>query len=89
MTMSLVDKRLIFATAALLIIFSAMTSSAAVTPAGGACDAAADVALKVGDYPTAIRLHQSVLLYDRNNALAHYHLGFAYGMAGLTDEEIR
>src|SRR5262249_24954099 len=81
-------KRLIFAVAALLMVFSAMTSSAAVTPAGGACDAAADGALKVGDYATAIRLHQSVLLSDRNNALAHYHLGFAYGMAGFTAEEI-
>ena len=86
--MSRVDKRLIFAVAALLMIFSAMTSSAAVTPAGGACDVAADVALEVGDYATAIRLHQRLLLSDGNNALAHYHLGFAYGMAGLTAEEI-
>jgi tetratricopeptide (TPR) repeat protein len=88
MTMSRVDKRPIFAAAALLMIFSAMTSSAAVTPAEGACDVAADVALEVGDYATAIRLHQSLLLSDGNNALAHYHLGFAYGMAGLTAEEI-
>jgi tetratricopeptide (TPR) repeat protein len=88
MTMLRVDKRLIFAAAALLMIFSAMTSSAAVTPAGGACDITADVALEVGDYATAIRLHQSLLLTDGNNALAHYHLGFAYGMAGLTAEEI-
>src|SRR6202007_102192 len=88
MTMSRVDKRLIFAAAALLMIFSAMTSSAAVTPAEGACDVAADVALEVGDYATAVRLHQRLLLSDGNNALAHYHLGFAYGMAGLAAEEI-
>jgi len=87
-TMSRVDKSLIFALATLLMVSSAMTSSAAVTPAGGACDVAADVALEVGDYATAIRLHQKILLSDENNALAHYHLGFAYGMAGLTAEEI-
>jgi len=86
--MSRVDRRLIFTVAALLMIFSAMTSSAAVTPAGGACDVAADVALEVGDYATAIKLHQKILLSDGDNALAHYHLGFAYGMAGLTAEEI-
>lgn len=86
--MSRIDKRLIFAVAALLMIFSAMTSSAAVLPAGRECDVAADVALEVGDYATAIKLHQRILLSGGNNALAHYHLGFAYGMAGLTAEEI-
>ena len=86
--MQRVDKRLIFAVATLVMIFSAMTSSAAVTPAAGACDVAADIALEVGDYAAAIELHQRVLLSDEGNALAHYHLGFAYGMAGLTAEEI-
>ena len=86
--MSRVDKRLIFAFAALLMTFSSMTSSAAVTSAGSTCDIAADVALKVGDYATAIKLHQKILSSDGTNALAHYHLGFAYGMAGLTAEEI-
>jgi len=86
--MSRVDRRLIFAVATLLMIFSAMTSSAAVTPAGGGCDVAADVAMEVGDYATAIKLHQRLLLSGENSALAHYHLGFAYGMAGLTTEEI-
>src|SRR5690242_21448556 len=88
MTMSRVDKRVIFAAAALLMILSAMTSSAAVTPAVGACDVAADLALKVGDYAKAIKLHQQLLLSDSNNALAHYHLGFAYGMLGFTAAEI-
>ena len=86
--MSRVDKRLIFAFAALLMTFSSMTSSAAVTSDGSTCDIAADVALKVGDYATAIKLHQKILSSDGTNALAHYHLGFAYGMAGLTAEEI-
>jgi Flp pilus assembly protein TadD len=86
--MSRVDKRLIFAVTALLMIFSAMTSSAAATPARRECDVAADVALRFGDYATAIKLHQRLLRSERNNALAHYHLGFAYGMTGLTAEEI-
>ena len=86
--MSRVDKRLIFAVTALLMIFSAMTSRAAATPGGRECDVAADVALRFGDYATAIRLHQRFLRSERNNALAHYHLGFAYGMAGFATEEI-
>jgi protein O-GlcNAc transferase len=88
MTMSCLDKKLISAVATMLMTFSVVTSSAAVTPAGGACDVAADVAMEVGDYATAITLHQRLLLSDENSALAHYHLGFAYGMVGLTAEEI-
>jgi tetratricopeptide (TPR) repeat protein len=86
--MTRVDRRLIFGVATLLMIFSAMNSSAAVAPAEGACDVAADIALEVGDYATAIELHQRVLRSESNNANARYHLGFAYGMAGLTTEEI-
>lgn len=86
--MSQVDKRLILAVVALLMLFSALTSNAAVAANASACDVAADVALEVGDYPTAIKLHQRLLRSEANNALAHYHLGFAYGMAGLTAEEI-
>ena len=44
------------------------------------CDVRADYALGVEDYPEAIRLHQNVLRHDPNDALAHYHLGYAYGM---------
>ena len=68
--MSRVDKRLIFAAAALLMIFSAMTSSAAVIPAGRECDVAADVALEVGDYPTAIKLHQDSAIGREQRARA-------------------
>ena len=42
----------------------------------------------LGDYSTAIELHRRLLLSEGNNAIAHYHLGFAYGMVGLTAEEI-
>jgi len=86
--MSQVDRRLIFAVAALLMVFSALTSSAALTADKPVCDVAADVALRLGDYPTGIELHQRLLQTEGNNAMAHYHLGFAYGMVGRTTEEI-
>ena len=86
--MSRAEWKLIFAASVLLPIFSAMNSKAAVVPADGSCDVAADIALEVGDYATAIELHQRLLQAEGNNAVAHYHLGFAYGMAGIATEEI-
>jgi tetratricopeptide (TPR) repeat protein len=86
--MSQVDRRIVFAVAALLMVFSAVTSSAAMTAKERVCDVAADIALGLGDYPTAITLHRRLLQSEGNNALAHYHLGFAYGMVGRTTEEI-
>jgi len=83
-----VDRRLIFAVAALLMVSSALTSNAAVTTDEHVCNVAADVALGLGDYPTAIELHQRLLQSEGNDAIAHYHLGFTYGMAGHTTEEI-
>ena len=50
-TMSQVDRMIIFAVAALLMVFSAVTFSAAVTVDDRVCDVAADVALGLGDYP--------------------------------------
>ena len=41
------------------------------------------------DYPAAIVLHRRLLHSHDDNALAHYHLGFAYGMNGRTADEIR
>jgi tetratricopeptide (TPR) repeat protein len=70
------------------MVFSAMTLSAAVTAYERGCDFAADVALGLEDYPTAIVLHRRLLQSEGNNAIAHYHLGFAYGMVGRTAEEI-
>jgi tetratricopeptide (TPR) repeat protein len=86
--MSQVDRRIVFAVAALLMVFSAVTSSAAMTAKERVCDVAADIALGLGDYPRAITLHRRLLQSEGNNALAHYHLGFAYGMVGRTTEEI-
>jgi tetratricopeptide (TPR) repeat protein len=86
--MSPVDRKIVLATAALLLVFSALTSSAAVKPDESVCDVAADLALGLSDYSTAIELHRGLLLSEGNNARAHYHLGFAYGMMGRTAKEI-
>jgi Flp pilus assembly protein TadD len=51
-------------------------------------DIGADQALGLENYPAAIALHRKILVSHNDNALAHYHLGFAYGMTGRTTEEI-
>ncbi len=53
------------------------------------CDVEADYALGLENYSEAIRLHQKLLSAHPGNALAHYHLGFAYGMTGRSEDEIR
>jgi tetratricopeptide (TPR) repeat protein len=40
------------------------------------------------DYPEAIRRHQEVIKAHPDNALAHYHLGFADGLTGQHDQEL-
>lgn len=46
------------------------------------CDPLADYYLGMEDYPQAIRSHELVIKEHPNNALAYYHLGFAYGITG-------
>src|SRR3984957_5618696 len=46
------------------------------------CDVRADYALGVENYSEAIRLHSEVVRERPDDALAHYHLGFAQGMMG-------
>jgi len=46
------------------------------------CDPLADYYLGMEDYPEAIRRHRIVIQQHPGNALAHYHLGFAYGLMG-------
>ena len=53
------------------------------------CDVRADYFLGVEDYAEAIRLHEEVVRRHPSNALAHYHLGFALGIARQTMAEIR
>jgi Flp pilus assembly protein TadD len=43
----------------------------------------------VEDYKAAINLHRRFLRLQPDNALAHYHLGFAYGMTGNDSAESR
>ncbi|MEA2678704.1 MAG: protein O-mannosyl-transferase [Candidatus Binataceae bacterium] len=81
-------KRIAFAAAVLLLSLGI----ARIACAGGAdqqvCDVGADYALGVEDYPKAIRLHAEVARKHPDNALAHYHLGFAEGMVGNRTAEL-
>lgn len=52
------------------------------------CDPTADYFLGLEDYPRAIELHRQVIRRDPSNALAHYHLGFAYGITGHHKHEL-
>ncbi len=72
----------------LALLFSAVASSWAAAAEEEICDVNADFVLGLEDYPTAIALHRKVLRAQNDNALAHYHLGFAYAMTGHTTEEI-
>jgi Flp pilus assembly protein TadD len=84
-----VNTKICILIAALLVLCSASASeTTAATIDEQLCDAAADIALEAGDYPMAIEMHSRYLRSKRNNALAHYHLGFAYGMEGRVTEEI-
>ena len=40
------------------------------------------------DYTEAIRRHRIVIDDNPGNALAHYHLGFAYGVVGKHRQEL-
>ena len=75
-------------TAFLLLLFAPETSSPAGKDDGQVCDVNADYSLGVEDYPETIRRHLEVLRQHPDNALAHYHLGFARGMVGDTTAEI-
>jgi Flp pilus assembly protein TadD len=65
---------------------------ACIVSAGGIeqqiCDVGADYSLGLEDYPEAIRLHNEVVRKHPDNALAHYHLGFAQGMIGNRTAEV-
>ena len=52
------------------------------------CDASADYFLGMEDYGEAIATHRRLLGVHPSDALAHYHLGFAYGMTGDRSREI-
>jgi Flp pilus assembly protein TadD len=52
------------------------------------CDATADYFLGEEDYGEAIATHQRLIEAHPDDAIAHYHLGFAYGMTGDRAREI-
>ena len=83
-----VNLRLRVAAITLALLFPCVTSSSAASSQKEICDVNADFVLGLEDYPAAIALHRKVLRAHNDNALAHYHLGFAYGMTGHTTEEI-
>jgi len=77
--------------AAVVLLLSSWIPNDAI--AGGVerqvCDVSADYSLGIEDYPDAIRRHLDVVRRHPDNALAHYHLGFALGMVGDRMSEVR
>jgi len=53
------------------------------------CDPRADYYLEIEDYRGAISLHQKFLERHPESAIAHYHLGFAYGLTARHEDELR
>jgi Flp pilus assembly protein TadD len=82
------ELRLLLAPIVLALLFPYISSRCAVASEEEICDVNADYALGLEDYSAAIALHHKVLRAHKDNALAHYHLGFAYGMTGRTTDEI-
>jgi tetratricopeptide (TPR) repeat protein len=52
------------------------------------CDPLADYFLGMEDYTEAIKRHLAVIKAHPDNALAYYHLGFAYGLMGQHKREL-
>lgn len=52
------------------------------------CDETADNAMRRQDYEAGIFLHQRLLKNQPENALALYHLGYAYGQTGEHESEV-
>ncbi len=77
----------------LLVLVLEYREAIASTNAGGqtddqVCDPLADYFLGMENYSEAVQRHQSVIKNEPANALAHYHLGFAYGLMGRHKEEL-
>jgi Flp pilus assembly protein TadD len=80
--------RLILAAITLTISLPCLASGWAAASKEDICNADADFALRLADYSAAIASHRNILRTQTDNALAHYHLGFAYGMTGRKTDEI-
>jgi tetratricopeptide (TPR) repeat protein len=86
------DKRRVSLALFRLLILLLSSGIAGTACAGGdeqqVCDVRADYALGIEDYPEAIRLHAAIVRRQPDDALAHYHLGFAEGMMGNRTAEL-
>jgi Flp pilus assembly protein TadD len=80
---------LVFTATIFLLSFLTGGNSIAGVAEKQVCDVGADYSLGVEDYSEAIRRHVQVLNEHPDNAVAHYHLGFALGMVGKRMAEVR
>jgi Flp pilus assembly protein TadD len=80
---------LVFTASVVLVSFLVGDNSIAGVAEEQVCDVAADYSLGVEDYSETIRRHVQVLNEHPDNAVAHYHLGFALGTVGNRTSEIR
>jgi tetratricopeptide (TPR) repeat protein len=78
----------VFTASVLLILLLVPIARDAMAADQEVCDTAADFALGQEDYSAAVRLHQKHVRSHPDDALAHYHLGFADGMMGRRADEI-
>src|ERR1700733_6048130 len=83
-----IGARIGFAEIGLVVVLTCLVWGNAMAADNDICDVAADVSLGLENYPKAIASHLELVRSEPNNALAHYHLGFAYGMVGRVNEEI-
>ena len=79
---------LVFTVTIALLSFLIGGNSAAGVADDSVCDVRADYSLGVEDYSEAVRRHAQVLNQHPDNAVAHYHLGFALGMLGNGKAEV-
>jgi Flp pilus assembly protein TadD len=86
--MSRVGAEIRVAAAAVLITLAGILLAGPTAANDQLCDVNADYALGREDYPAAILLHRRLVQSHPTNALAHYHLGFAYGMVRRDAEEL-
>jgi Flp pilus assembly protein TadD len=80
--------KITFGAAILLLLLGIARIAGAAGGEQQVCDVRADYALGVEDYSEAIRLHAELIRKHPDDALAHYHLGFAEGMRGNKRAEV-
>jgi tetratricopeptide (TPR) repeat protein len=83
-----IRKAIAFGVGLLLIALSMACNASAGGGEQQVCDVGADYALGLEHYPESIRLHAEVVRRHPDDALAHYHLGFAEGMIGNKKAEL-